>query len=182
MKTKIYHITYHKNVRSLSLYFHGCNFMCKTCIRNETIWDIHLNDNIKRNLMTKDQFLSLSELKKLISEFSINAEKAILEGYEPTLDNLLPEIIKILVNNNIEPILLTNGYLLSNFMNTLKNSGLERIQISIKTVNPELHKKYTGTNVYPVLNNFIKAYEKGFNLSAESVYVPNISGLMHTKS
>ena len=114
-QTNVYHITYCRENRIGSVYFWGCNFLCRICLLKKEAYDCHLPEN---RLMlyepsykskTPDQFLSLDRLIRLLDPIPLN--KVFLMGAEPVCDPLLPQILTYLKQKRKSlVILLTNGY------------------------------------------------------------------------
>lgn len=176
MKTsKIYQIVQHTYDKSIYISFQGCNFQCKGCYLKKTIWYYHLSEELKRRLQSiKDiRLLSLSELESLVK--GLDAEKAILGGAEPTLDEELPKVIQLLSNLGIETHLTTNGYLLNRKMvRKLDEAGLSSVCISIRAYNDYVHRFYTGRSNRPILDNFKLVSKSGIKVMAESILIPGL--------
>jgi len=175
MKTRIHHITYHDKFRSLYVQFRDCNFKCKGCIRRNSLWDEHLPleelERLKRLKIVET--MSLDEFENLIKKLDVSY--AVLGGGEPTVDPLLPMIVEILSKHGVNAILLTNAWLLhGEYLERLERAGLKEVCVSIKAVTPEIHAFYTGAEVDVVLRNFRELYERGFELRAESIYIPGL--------
>ena len=69
-----------------------------------------------------------------------------LTGGEPTVRKDFFEIIRVIKENSgiKKTVITTNGYRLDKISNDIKNSGLDGINISIDSLNPETFKKITG--------------------------------------
>lgn len=161
VKTKVYHITFHELHRLAYLFFWGCNFSCRGCIRKVELFDHH--GSIKGEEMV--YFIGLEEIVESLKPFE--PEIALFGGWEPTLDHSLSEIASIL-HTELETwnYLLTNGYELPII------EEIDEVRVSIKAYSDETHRDYTGRSNRRVLENFKMIYESGVKLSAETVLIP----------
>ncbi|AEH07501.1 GTP 3',8-cyclase MoaA [Methanothermococcus okinawensis] len=109
-----------------------CNLKCFYCHREG-----HDSENI--NLMTP------SELGKIVkTSLKFGIKKVKISGGEPLLRNDLPQIIESISDDNLKDIsLTTNGIFLEECAQKLKDAGLNRVNVSIDTLNPEKYKKIT---------------------------------------
>ncbi|KXA99707.1 molybdenum cofactor biosynthesis protein MoeA [candidate division MSBL1 archaeon SCGC-AAA261O19] len=93
----------------------------------------------------------IGEIVRIGTEFGI--EKVKLTGGEPLMS---PDIIEIVSAVNQPPIndvsLTTNGTTLAEKSGELKEAGLDRINISLDTLNPEVYEEITGE---PKLNQVL---------------------------
>ena len=164
---KVYHITYSPSIKTACLYFYGCNFRCSFCIRKKSMHDIHLENEPKGKL----RMLGMGEVLRIID--GLGAERAIMMGYEPTVDPELPDLAERLSDSGVQVSLLTNGYELSGRL--LKS--VEKACLSIKAYSQGLHRRVTGKGNRRVLENFRKVHDLGIPLSAESIYIPGLIDL-----
>ena len=107
-----------------------CNFKCGYC----------LPDGYKIDKSDNRTFINIEEIGRLAKALSeLGVSKIRLTGGEPTVRKDFFEIIKIIKKNSgIKKIVITtNGYRLDKISNKIKNSGLDGINISIDTLNPE---------------------------------------------
>ena len=100
-----------------------CNFRCPYCMPAEIYGEAY-------EFLPRADILTFEELTRLISIFAeLGIEKLRVTGGEPLLRNDLPQLLGML--NAIDGIndltLTTNGYLLSQFAQPLKDAGLSRI-------------------------------------------------------
>lgn len=173
--TNIFHITHHTNIKSIYVFFRGCNFQCRGCIRLNKRWDSHLPADVQHRLqaINNGTQLSLSEFKAIVKKVNVN--RAVLGGEEPTLDKELVYIINLLNDLKLETLLLSNGYVLNKeFVEKLKEAGLSSIRVSIKAYNDNLHQYYTGQSNGPILENFKLLSKTPIKLMSESVLVPGL--------
>lgn len=113
-----------------------CNLQCAYCMPNKC-----------ERSMTKHQALSTEELLKLIKAFvHVGIKKVRLTGGEPLL---YPDLIKIIEAikgfEGIEELTMTtNGILLAKKAKALKAAGLDRVNISLDTLDQAKYKNLTG--------------------------------------
>ena len=114
-----------------------CNFKCGYCLTNGYQKD--KSDNRK--------FLSSEEIEKLAKGLSeLGVSKIRLTGGEPTVRKDFLDIIKIIKKNSgiKKTVITTNGYHLNRIADGLNESGLDGINISIDSLDPETFRKITG--------------------------------------
>jgi cyclic pyranopterin phosphate synthase len=114
-----------------------CNFKCGYC----------LPDGYKIDRSDNRTFLNIEEIGRLAKALSeLGVSKIRLTGGEPTVRKDFFEIVKIIKENSgiKKTVITTNGYKLDKIANDIKNSGLDGINISIDSLNPDIFKKITG--------------------------------------
>ena len=111
-----------------------CNLRCIYCMPE----DMTFRPNAE--LMQDDEILSLTRLFA-----SLGIDKVRLTGGEPTIRKNVVEIVRgISETEGIRSVsMTTNGLLLSQLAQPLADAGLERVNISIDTLNPEKFKRIT---------------------------------------
>ncbi len=62
-KTNVYHIAHYTADKPTSLFFGGCNFSCKGCIRKLDVFDYHLKNTDKKSIVFLDSREIHDELK-----------------------------------------------------------------------------------------------------------------------
>ncbi|MBA2860712.1 GTP 3',8-cyclase MoaA [Methanococcus maripaludis] len=110
------------------------------------------------------KLMSADEIGKIVnSSLEFGVRKIKISGGEPLLRTDLPEIIKNIKNEQIKDIsLTTNGILLEKYAQKLKDAGLDRVNVSLDTLDPEQYKKITaGGNIESVKKGIEKAIEVG---------------------
>ena len=116
-----------------------CNFKCGYC----------LPDGYKIDKSDNRTFINIEEIGRLAKALSeLGVSKIRLTGGEPTVRKDFFEIVKIIKENSgiKKTVITTNGYRLDKIANDIKNSGLDGINISIDSLNPDTFKKITGHN------------------------------------
>ena len=112
-----------------------CNFRCVYCMPEE---------GIQKKFHT--EILRFEEVEKIIKACaSLGIKKVRFTGGEPLI---LKGIDKLIKNTSLIPgiediSITTNGMLLADMADDLKNAGLKRVNISIDTLNAEKFKKIT---------------------------------------
>jgi GTP 3',8-cyclase len=117
-----------------------CNFRCPYCMPRETYHERY------RFLGTQER-LSFDEIVRLARLFArLGVRKLRLTGGEPLLRANLPELIGDLTDvPGIEDVALTtNGVLLSRYAGELKAAGLQRVTISLDSLDPQVFARMSG--------------------------------------
>lgn len=131
-----------------------CNLRCKYCMPEEGITKIHY-----------DEILRLEEIEELAKIFvSLGVNKIRITGGEPLIRkgilNLVENIGKL--NGVKDFAMTTNGIFLKKYARDLKNAGLNRVNISLDTLNEEKYRNITkGGNIKDVLEGIEEAKKVG---------------------
>ena len=115
-----------------------CNLKCLYCATG--------NEELSRN----NSLLNFDEITKIVNAASkIGISKIRITGGEPLLRENLPELVKQISKikgiNDIS--ITTNGYRLPELASELKSAGLNRVNISLDSLIPEVYKKINGGNI-----------------------------------
>jgi cyclic pyranopterin phosphate synthase len=97
--------------------------------------------------LPKEELLSFEEITRLARIFvGLGVTKLRLTGGEPLLRNNLPGLVAMLsgIQGADDLTLTTNGYLLAQMAQQLKDAGLQRITVSLDTLDEEIFKKMNG--------------------------------------
>jgi len=89
-----------------------------------------------------DRILSYEEIVKIVEVMGI--KKVRITGGEPLVRRDIVELIRALDVEDLS--MTTNGVLLKNYARQLKEAGLDRVNISLDTLNRERFKYITGSN------------------------------------
>ena len=112
-----------------------CNFRCTYCMPlDEYEW------------INKKEVLTFEEIARLARLFiELGVDKVRLTGGEPLVRQDLPRLIeKLAALNGLEDLCLTtNGALLADRVDALKQAGLRRVNISIDTLDADKFKRMT---------------------------------------
>ncbi len=137
-----------------------CNFRCPYCMPAEIF-------GTRYEFLPKPKILTFGEIERLARIFvSLGVRKIRLTGGEPLLRTDLTELVRSLATiPNVDDIALTtNGYLLPGYATALQSAGLNRVTISLDSLNDEIFKKMNGRelSVEPVLAGIRAAEQAGF--------------------
>ncbi len=129
---------YHRRLSYLRLSVTDlCNYRCNYC----------LPDGYQGK--AKNNELSLLEIDTLVQAFAQSGTRKIrLTGGEPTLRRDLADIIAICrLQQGIEEVALTtNGYRLAKLFPQYQQAGLNKINISLDSFQPDIFQRITGKN------------------------------------
>ncbi|MBS3816318.1 MAG: GTP 3',8-cyclase MoaA, partial [Candidatus Thermoplasmatota archaeon] len=111
----------------------------------------------------KTTSLKAEEVKRMVETASeLGMHKVKYSGGEPLLHPELEEIIEHSSQLMDDISITTNGTLLEEKAEKLKSSGLDRVNVSLDSVNPETYKEITGNDsVEKVKRGIKKAVEVG---------------------
>ncbi len=146
-----------------------CNYRCVYCMPPEGV-----------PFIPHDQILSYEDMVffvEIAAELGIS--KIRLTGGEPLVRKGLPDLVGLLhVIPGIKGIsLTTNGVLLPSFADELKAAGLDRVNISLDTLDPERYRRLTrGGSLDAVLEGVESALRAG--LDPVKLNVVMMSGLI----
>ena len=140
-----------------------CNFRCVYCMPEDKF-----HPGFK--FLPSKERLSFEEMLRLVNIFTkLGVHKIRITGGEPLLRVNLSEFIGDLSTlDRINDIALTtNGVLLKKYAHELKASGLNRITVSLDSIDPDEFRLMTGDrgNLERVLEGISEAQAAGFELS-----------------
>jgi len=137
-----------------------CNFRCTYCMPKEVFGPGY-------QFLPKDELLSFDEINRLARIFnSMGARKIRLTGGEPllrpNLDRLIAELAQI---PDLELAMTTNGSLLARKAQALKDAGLDRITVSLDSLDDAVFKNMNDVQfpVKRVLEGIEVAEKIGFS-------------------
>lgn len=145
-----------------------CNLRCVYCMPAEGI-----------KLIDHDQILSFEEIVEVVKiAVDMGITKVRITGGEPLVRKGITRLVEMI--GRIEGIsdlsMTTNGALLDNFAADLANAGLQRINISLDTVDPvRFHEITRGGNLRHVFNEIRAAKKAGLNPIKINCVVKNSS-------
>lgn len=135
-----------------------CNFRCEYCLPNG--YQGGGNDN-------RRAFLALDEIRRLVTAFTeLGTWKVRLTGGEPSVRKDFPEIVRAL---NASPgvqrlAMTTNAYRLARDAKTLREAGLDSINISLDALDAERFERITGDHRFDqVMQGIEAALSAGFS-------------------
>lgn len=145
-----------------------CNLRCNYCMPEEGI-----------GLLSHNDILSLEEIAEIIKISSTyGITKVRLTGGEPLVRKGITDLVRMvaLIPGIEDLALTTNGILLKKHSAGLKNAGLNRINISLDTLNPERFYQITrGGKLEDVLEGIQAAIDSGLNPVKLNCVVDNSS-------
>ncbi|PJN86772.1 GTP 3',8-cyclase MoaA [Bacillus sp. mrc49] len=144
-----------------------CNFRCQYCMPAEIFDDSF-------QFLPKSELLSYEEIVRVSQIFAdLGVKKLRLTGGEPLLRKDLPTLIAALVNiEGIEDIgLTTNGVYLKKHAEKLMMAGLQRVNVSLDSLDDELFKQMNGRGIgiEPVICGIRAAKEAGLGVKVNMV-------------
>ena len=122
-----------------------CNFRCPYCMPTEVFGE-------QFRFMRKQDMLSVEEIARLARLFGdLGVQKVRLTGGEPLLWRELPGLIsRLAALESIEDLTLTtNGFLLEEQAQVLKDAGLQRITVSLDSLDPAVFRRLSGRDYEP---------------------------------
>ncbi len=136
-----------------------CNFRCRYCMPAEIFGEAY-------EFLPKLEILTYEEITRLARIFvGLGASKLRLTGGEPlvrsNLEGLVAQLSKI---SGVKDLTITtNGYLLAQQAQALKDAGLDRVTVSLDTLDDEIFGKMNGRgfSTQRVLEGIRKAEEVG---------------------
>ena len=117
----------------------GCNYKCSMCPQTS---------GRGKNWLKKINLIEFERIVEECAEHGLNVVN--LEGSgEPTLNNDLPEYIKIVRKYNAKPFIYTNGYKLSDgFMQECVDAGLALARFSVIGYNKDLYETWMNIDAF----------------------------------
>jgi cyclic pyranopterin phosphate synthase len=137
----------------------ACNFRCPYCMPADRVADDHGSDRHGR--------LSFDDIERLVrAAVPLGVRKLRLTGGEPLLRRDLPRLVRQLaaVPGIDDLALTTNGSLLAGQARALRDAGLQRITVSLDTLDPAQFRQLSGGrgSLDPVLAGIATAAAAGF--------------------
>lgn len=144
-----------------------CNFRCKYCMPEGGV--------LKKD---RSELLTFEELYYISHIFVENGvDKIRITGGEPLLRKGVEKFVESLgyIKEVKDLAMTTNASLLAKKAETLKKAGLNRVNISLDTLNPETFEKLTKGNLSDVLEGIKKAEEVGLKIKINTVLLKGIN-------
>ena len=133
-----------------------CNLRCTYCMPEEGI-----------ELLSHKDILSFDEIVEVVRiGVKYGIDKVRITGGEPLVRKGIVDLISMIWDmEGVKDLsMTTNGILLGNFANDLKKAGLQRVNISLDTLNPQKFKKVTrGGDVEQVFKGIEAAKKAGLH-------------------
>jgi cyclic pyranopterin phosphate synthase len=142
-----------------------CNFKCRYCVPEGTKEFIPHSEILR--------YEEIAEIVSIFSEFGVDSVR--LTGGEPLVRKGLENLILQIKERGIEEVTLTtNGFFLSEKAKLLKSYGLDRVNISIDTLDAEKFAYITGTNDKGALHRVIRGLETSLKVGLTPVKVNTV--------
>ncbi|GGK20552.1 cyclic pyranopterin monophosphate synthase [Caldalkalibacillus thermarum] len=144
-----------------------CNFRCRYCMPEEIF-------GADYPFLPQEKLLTFEEIIRLVRIFAtLGVKKIRITGGEPLLRKELPTLIKMIRQvEGIEDIALTtNGSLLPKYAQALKSAGLNRVNVSLDSLDDERFGKMNGRGfkVRDVLKGIEAAEKAGLGIKINMV-------------
>jgi GTP 3',8-cyclase len=133
-----------------------CNLRCTYCMPSEGV-----------QLMGHDDILRFDEIVEVVREaVNMGVDKVRITGGEPLVRKGIVDLVKLI--GEIEGVkdfaMTTNGILLPKYAHHLVEAGLQRVNISLDTLDPEKYEKITRVGrLKDVLEGIEAAKEAGLS-------------------
>jgi len=117
-----------------------CNFRCPYCMPAELYGENY-------QFLPKSELLSFEEIERLARLFvDLGVEKLRITGGEPLLRHELPRLIERLapIPGLRDLALTTNGFLLAEQAPALRDAGLQRVTVSLDSLDPAVFERMCG--------------------------------------
>lgn len=145
---------YNRTIRDLRISLTDrCNFRCFYCLPNG-----------EPAMARKETLLSFEEIEYVSDIFvSLGIEKIRLTGGEPLIRRDVPKLVEKLAR--LKPALkdialTTNGFDLPRHAEALRNAGLDRVTISLDSLDPVNFEEITGVNAFEKVMNAIEIAQR----------------------
>ena len=145
-----------------------CNLRCIYCMPEKGV-----------QLIKHEEILTYEEIMKVIDvAVNIGIKKVRITGGEPLIRKGIVGFIKMIskISELDEITMTTNGILLSDYANALVEAGLNRVNISLDTVNEERYSYITrGGELKRVIEGIIAIQKEGISEIKVNCVVENLS-------
>ena len=120
-----------------------CNFRCPYCMPRELFGADHA-------FLPRAELLTFEEIERLVGVFArLGVTKVRLTGGEPLLRRDLPDLVRRVagVDGVADVAMTTNGSLLAPVAAELRDAGLDRVTVSLDSLDPAVFRALADTNV-----------------------------------
>ncbi|MDP0501526.1 MAG: GTP 3',8-cyclase MoaA [Verrucomicrobiota bacterium JB022] len=143
-----------------------CNLRCRYCLPAETFGPDYA-------FLPEKALLSVNGLYKMAAAaVELGARKVRLTGGEPLLRRDLPEIVARIAGLDLDDLALTtNGIALARLAPILKTAGLQRVNVSLDALDPEVLAQVAGRQIDPsiILRGISAAQAAGLGVKVNTV-------------
>ena len=138
-----------------------CNFRCPYCMPAEIYGE-------RYEFLPRNDLLTFEEIARVaLLSTQLGVKKVRLTGGEPLVRQDVVELVSMIANlDGIEDFAMTtNAYLLSGMAESLKKAGLQRITVSLDSIDDEVFRKMNGRGVgtAKVIDGIAAAKEAGLD-------------------
>ena len=138
-----------------------CNFRCPYCMPAEIYGE-------RYEFLPRNDLLTFEEITRIVKlSTRLGVKKVRLTGGEPLVRQDVVELVSMIANlHGIEDFAMTtNAYLLSGMAESLKKAGLQRITVSLDSIDDEVFKKMNGRGfgTAKVIDGIAAAKEAGLD-------------------
>ncbi|GMT49504.1 MAG: GTP 3',8-cyclase [bacterium] len=146
-----------------------CNFACTYCV---DVKDKNIHVDPHKTLKPEE----FCELVTSIHEV-VNLESVRLTGGEPLLYKAVPQLVRLLRELGIPKVkLTTNGSLLARQAKSLKDNGLDSINVSLDALDPDVFRRVTPRgHLDKVLTGIDKAIEVGLKVKINCIVMKGVN-------
>ncbi len=130
-----------------------CNLRCQYCMPEDGVCKLEHED-----VLSTEEFY---EIAKAFVELGVN--KIRITGGEPLVKNGIVELVEKIASLGLKDLAMTtNGLLLPKYAEDLKKAGLDRVNVSLDTLDAEKYSKITrGGDLFKVLKGIDEAKRVG---------------------
>ena len=144
-----------------------CNFRCRYCMPREHFGSEH-------QFLGKEEILSYEEISKLAkSMIPLGLKKLRITGGEPLIRRDIGHLVSMLrrLGDDLDLAMTTNGVLLKNNAEALKQAGLNRVTVSLDALDRVLFQKMGDTKHEPteVIEGIDEALRVGLEVKVNMV-------------
>ena len=147
-----------------------CDLRCVYCMKE------------KMQFLPRKDILTLEEIERLCDNFiDLGVEKIRLTGGEPLVRNDIIKLIEKLNNKKLttnlkEITLTTNGTLLKKYAKQLRKNGVERINVSLDTIDSVKYNKITRFgNIEKVFDGINESLDQGIKIKINTVIIKDFN-------
>ncbi|HEY8173161.1 MAG TPA: GTP 3',8-cyclase MoaA [Dehalococcoidia bacterium] len=121
-----------------------CNFRCRYCMPREAFGETF-------EFLPRDEILTFEEITRVARvSASLGVGKVRLTGGEPLLRNGLPSLVRMLAGiDGLDIALTTNGSLLAQQAQALRDAGLRRVTVSLDSLDEDVFRAMNDAD-FPV--------------------------------
>ena len=137
-----------------------CNLRCTYCMPEEGV-----------ALSPKSHLMTYEEIYKIAKTFSDHGVTKIrLTGGEPLIRKDIPVILEKLATLPVELSITSNAIIIDKFIDVLKANGVNKINVSLDSLDEGKFKHITRKNEFKkVYNNILLLVEEGFKVKVNAV-------------